>query len=660
MKQFLAILLAISALQLTAQEDSIQRKIFKLGEITITETQNTSPLQSIDQKEIEQFSPDNAAQALNLLPGVTMSQSGGRNEALIFVRGYDLRRIPVFVDGLPVYIPYDGYIDLNRIQVGQLSKISVDKGFTSLLYGANTLGGAINLVSAKPSNNFELNAEAGSKISREGVNAYSGSINIGTRRKKWFAAGTFQIQQQEFYNLPGSFTTFYRETDYKRDNSQFHNLQYSLKAGYTPRKGDEYVLSIKGIKANKGVPIYLGNNPNIRVRYWRYPKWEKNGIYFHSKTKLQNQLILKTRWFADGYKNVLKSFDDSTYTSQTYNYAFTSTYDDQRMGGNIDLHLYSLEAHALKAGVRIQYDHHKAFNKGETPRHIKDLTTSAALEDIWQINDRLKLVSGIAFMSRKGLQADDYIAQSDSVVSFAMGHDKAWHYQAGIFYNLDNKQTLHASVARKTRFATMKDRYSYRIGRAIPNPDLNTENAINTEITYSGQKTSLQWSFSVFYNFIDNTIQRVDEVQNDLWQLQNTGKSHFRGGEVAIGWKANQFFSLGGSYAYLDQKNITNPDIKFVDIPAHQLQTYARLHWHEKFKTTAEVNYQSSRFSTSNGTYKAPQFTTINVMASYKILESLKIHLNVRNLTNELFYLTEGYPEAGRTYEIKLSYQLNR
>ncbi len=660
MKKIFFFLITFATLQLTAQNDSIHKKTFKLGEITVTESQAKAPLQTLTKTEIERFNPQNAAQALDLLPGITVSQSGGRNEALVFVRGYDLRRVPVFVDGLPVYIPYDGYLDLNRIQAKQLSKISVDKGFTSLLFGANTLGGAINLVSAKPTHKLELNAEAGSSFSSEGLNGYTGSVNLGTHQKKWFASGSFQFQQQDFYNLPKSFTPSFRETDYKRDNSQFQNMQYTFQTGYTPKKGDEYVLSIKGIKSNKGVPIYLGDNPAIRVRYWKYPQWEKNGIYFHSQTKLQNQLIIKTRWFADGYQNVLKSYDDSTYSSQTYNYAFTSTYDDKRIGGNIDLHLYHFKSHKLKAGVRMQYDHHKNFNKDETPRHIKDLTSSVALEDIWKLNEKTKIIGGIAFMSRKALQADDYFAQEDSIVAFAMSHDKAWHYQAGIYFQLTENQALHASVARKTRFATMKDRYSYRIGRAIPNPDLNTEKAINTEISYNGQKANWQWTFSVFYNFIGNTIQRVDEVQDDLWQLQNTGNSHFRGGEIAIGWQINEIFALGGSYALLDQKNITNKALKFVDIPSHQLQTYGQIEWNNKLKTAIEINHQSSRFSTSDGAYKAPSFTTVNLIASYQILKPLSITLSMRNLTDELYSLTEGYPEPGRNFEIKLAYSLYR
>ncbi len=85
---------------------------------------------------------------------------------------------------------------------------------------------------------------------------------------------------------------------------------------------------------------------------------------------------------------------------------------------------------------------------------------------------------------------------------------------------------MKGSVARKTRFATIKDRYSYRMGQAIPNPDLGAEAAVNFDLSYSGKiadKLSLQ--ASVFNSNINDIIQQVDNVQPGRFQLQNAGKA---------------------------------------------------------------------------------------------------------------------------------------
>ncbi len=33
---------------------------------------------------------------------------------MINVRGYDVRQVPLYIDGIPVYVPYDGYVDFSR------------------------------------------------------------------------------------------------------------------------------------------------------------------------------------------------------------------------------------------------------------------------------------------------------------------------------------------------------------------------------------------------------------------------------------------------------------------------------------------------------------------------------------------------------------------
>ena len=84
-----------------------------------------------------------------------VEHGGARNEYNLLVRGFNARRVPVFMDGIPVYVPYDGEMDLGRFTTFDLSRIDISKGASSVLYGANTMGGAINLISKKPTKPFE-------------------------------------------------------------------------------------------------------------------------------------------------------------------------------------------------------------------------------------------------------------------------------------------------------------------------------------------------------------------------------------------------------------------------------------------------------------------------------------------------------------------------
>ncbi len=124
---------------------------------------------------------------------MSIANVGPRNESVVYVRGFDLRQVPVFIDGVPVYVPYDGYVDMGRFTTFDLAEINVSKGFASILYGANTMGGAINLVSRKPVSKFEINGRAG-VFSGDG---YRWNVNAGSRFGKFFyQVGASQLKQE--------------------------------------------------------------------------------------------------------------------------------------------------------------------------------------------------------------------------------------------------------------------------------------------------------------------------------------------------------------------------------------------------------------------------------------------------------------------------------
>lgn len=81
----------------------------------------------------EGLDKQNVAQALSVVPGVVLQKSGSRNEEQVKVRGFDSRQVPVYFDGVPIYVPYDGNLDLARILTNNLGAVEVSKGYSSLL-----------------------------------------------------------------------------------------------------------------------------------------------------------------------------------------------------------------------------------------------------------------------------------------------------------------------------------------------------------------------------------------------------------------------------------------------------------------------------------------------------------------------------------------------
>ncbi|QVK22247.1 Plug domain-containing protein [Shewanella dokdonensis] len=108
--------------------------------LTIWGSQIADTSARIDQQTLEQLGKTNVAQALSVIPGVSLQKSGSRNELQVKVRGFDSRQVPVFYDGIPIYVPYDGNLDLGRFLTSNLDSVEVSKGYTSLLQGPNQMG----------------------------------------------------------------------------------------------------------------------------------------------------------------------------------------------------------------------------------------------------------------------------------------------------------------------------------------------------------------------------------------------------------------------------------------------------------------------------------------------------------------------------------------
>jgi len=149
--------------------------VFTLGEVVVQPPRKDS-VEVITYKQTERFQRPTISTALDLMPGIAQSNVGPRNESLVYLRGFSLRQVPVFIDGIPVYVHYNGYVDFAMFTTFNISQINVEKGDASVLYGPNTMGGVINIVTAKPVGKLDVYGAGGWL-----TGGNEGYINAGSR-----------------------------------------------------------------------------------------------------------------------------------------------------------------------------------------------------------------------------------------------------------------------------------------------------------------------------------------------------------------------------------------------------------------------------------------------------------------------------------------------
>ncbi len=258
--------------QLNAAVNQVVRQTpgtpFNLGQVVVTVTGNVtepSPVTvGIDQSQIANLNLVNAAKALDYLPGVSIQHlSANRNEAGIMVRGFSTRgQVPLYIDSIPISVPYDGYVDFNRFLTSDIAEVQVARGYSSPLIGPNALGGSINFVTEEPVKKFDADALIGTGSG----DTLLSSLRLGSRWRHFFFLGSIDWLQLDYIPLSGNFPVYQYQNlpdilmRDRLNNSWSRDERFTGRVGWTPKAGDEYVLSYINLKGQKGVPLYQGAN----------------------------------------------------------------------------------------------------------------------------------------------------------------------------------------------------------------------------------------------------------------------------------------------------------------------------------------------------------------------------------------------------------------
>ncbi len=610
----------------------------------------------ITRQDMQTFNRENVGDAVNLLSGVTLSV-GTRNEKMIYLRGYDARQAPLFIDGIPVYVPYDGYVDYNRFSTADLAAIQVVKGFSSVAYGPNAIGGAINLVSRKPRAPFEGDVSIGFGSGNEKKT----SVNVGANLGMWYLQAGASYADADYYPLSKDFKATATENGGKRENSYRKDSKLSFKVGLTPNATDEYALSYIKQDGEKGQPP---STIPADARYWKWPYWDKESVYFLSKTALGQHETLKTRLYLDKFKNETDSYTDGTYSvPRTSGAGSVSTgrslYDDETWGGSVELESTRISNNMLRLVTHYKTDKHRETDaNAQLNADFEDTLFSIAAEDNIQLADQWLLSVGYAHHELSA----ERMFKSDGSYPLP-GKQSADNGQIGLFYDFTPNTRFYATIAQKTRLPTLKDRYSGKLGTFVPNPALQAEESLNYEIGYQGSPwAGTRAEAAVFYSEINDKIQSVfvgavaSKCSNVAkCQMRNVGEVHTTGIELGLRTPLAAWLDAGFNYTYLDMKNVSSPATRITDVPDSKFTAYAVIKPLGTVDLIPFVEMNSGRWASN--TVKLAGYTTLNLKAVYRPLKGVSLEAGVTNLTDENYSLADGFPAPGRMWFANANYQ---
>ncbi|MCW2481905.1 TonB-dependent receptor plug domain-containing protein [Candidatus Symbiopectobacterium sp. NZEC135] len=614
----------------------------------------------LNQETIQKLDKRNVAQALSVVPGVVLQKSGGRNEQQVKVRGFDSRQVPVYFDGVPVYVPYDGNLDLGRFLTSDLASLEVSKGYSSLLQGPNQMGGAINITSKKPTKPLEASVGYRQGWSRSKTNAFDTQASLGASNDTGYIQLSGSRVKQDFLGLPRSVDNPVAGQNGKMINSAADDKRGIVKVGFTPRENDEYVFTYINQDGSKENPPYTGTNPKQQSRYWHWPQYDKESYYYQGTTQLGDRYTLKSRLYRDTFENTLMMYQSlADLKNRKGNY---SHYADFTNGAGLQLAADVRTSDLLSFAVNWKDDVHRERGAADAPfDRYKDRTWSLASEYQWAAADNLDVVAGISYDwrdSRQGMKHE----KSGDITHYANNSQNAFNWQLMTKYHFANDDTLSLSFSDRTRFPTLKERYTtskpaYNGQTVLVNPHLNPERAQTVDVTWNGTFTR-DWGYdvSVYYNRVNDAILGHTIDANTL-QNRNSGRVDYTGLDLGVKGRITEMLDLGLSYGLI-HANVKQDEVgKVTDLPTHTLVAWMTFKPWEPVSFTLSQEARSSAYNTSDAKQRASGFTVTNLRADYDVGRGVSVNASVNNLFDTEYAYNEGFIEQGRNFWAGIAYK---
>jgi len=673
---------------------------FSLGQIIVTAPRLDGvgiDANTLSADAIYTFNRGALDDAVNLMPGVAAGNSGGtRNERLVYVRGFDRFQVPLSIDGIRVYLPADNRLDYGRFLTTDIAEVQVAKGYASVLDGPGAMGGAINLVTRKPTKELDIDVRGTINLDNDADYAgYSTSAMIGTKQDRWYAQASYARSFTDHWDLPNDFraTVPTLEDGGERDFSRTRDWRVNAKVGFTPNETDEYAISYTRQEGAKEAPLHVSDTVST-PRFWTWPSWDIESVYFLSTTALGDRATLKTRAYYNSFDSILRSFNDRNQDTQSRPYAFDSPYRDRAWGGSAQLDFQASDADTLRIAFHYRHDKHveaqTSFSMTGVPSTEPEQTQtenvfSAALENELKLTPTLSFTLGGSFDWRDLKQAEEYgsplgtSGTPATLYNYPHRDADTWNLQGRLDWHVSEALSLHASLSSRARFPTIFERFSQRFNQAIPNPDLKAERATNAEIGGTWLNGSVKLEGALFYSWIDNAIIQSVPIlaypctastapptvptpgcaQRYMSQSQNVGKGHYYGGEISLSATLMPGLDAGFNYTLTKRRlHYAGQDaFELTGVPTHK--GFAWLDWSpvEQLHIVPSVDLASKRWTLFTATpssdpvryYRTGAYVNASLRIDYALTDNVDIGVGGRNLFDDYYTLTDGFPEPGRT-----------
>jgi outer membrane cobalamin receptor len=526
--------------------------------------------------------------------GVQINQNGPIGSiSSAQIRGSEAAQVLIMIDGRRINDAQNGQFDLSALPLtkDEIERIEVLRGGASALYGADAMGGVINIITKSPTQ--EPYARVSSSFGRFGTQEYSLS-------HRW-KPGPLGY---------GLFASHGRSDGY-RPNSDYDSWILGGEMYYDlPWKG-ELKLSARNVQKEIGVPGSVTfSDPDDRQ------KDNLTQLDLNYRDKIGSAVTLNFR----GWQNISRqTYDPGT---QGPNFGSSFLHKNYATGGDLQVNSAIGNAHLLIGGLEAIED-----RVNSTATGIHQATRGALY-----LQDEIEVARSLT--ATLGLRYDYHSTYQDQI-----------NPRAGLLLRLPGEIRIRASVARSYRAPTFNDLYWPATAFVAGNPNLQPEKAWSYEL--GGEKRFGDFAvFKVagFYRDVTDLIHWAPGT-DFVWRPTNVQTAHIWGGETELVFYPWKGLAIPLNYSYLDPRDestgepITKKPKHIVNVGVEYVTAFG-------LKSSLKgryVQYYVNNTSTLNRDYFV---VDARLAYEFKVYQKFKgeAFVSLTNAFDRHYQINEGYP----------------
>ncbi len=595
---FLFCFALVTATAARAEENKAEEgyESYSLGEVYISDrkpplAKEASITNEITEEQMKATNSRTVAEALTYVPGMTVI-TNARNEPIVSIHGFfDQQRILVLVDGVPFYETTRGYLDLNQFSTDNVAKIEVTKGAASVLYGANAEGGVINIITKKGVEKpyFSVNAEGGD------VDYFKTSASHGMKKGIFNYWLNYEHDQAHGWRMSDDFRPVVGSTNGPvpnqgifedggtRNQSNYAKDSVWAKFGIEPSAGSEYYLNFHYTARDKPIPSNILNvrRPALTrpafTNFFGFNRYDDWGIDLSGQQKLGDKVTMKGKLFYHNHADAMDSYYDWNFN----NIIARSAYYDYMIGGSLITEWRPVSWNKVSFALNYRGDSHKQRDDNYLPfENYFAWTGSVGVEDEVTIAKNFSVVVGGSYdwfkvddatKNNTAAGTGNFINQTDLPKGPTTN---SFNPMIGAVYLFPDNTKVFASVARKTRFPTLRQLYADTSGGSY---GLKPESAINSTIGVSRPFGNFMWGqLSFFHHNITDMIVQPERGVHDPYE--NLGSVEIYGIEVATEFypMKDLVLKLGYNYNHATDQTDGRATEHVANVPEHKLDMGAQ------------------------------------------------------------------------------------